>query len=63
MSQGQGGRAEAVGDGDPFAHLPAAPLWRRGKHTLALDLDSADGLTSLHALCAGADVLICNWLV
>jgi len=48
-------------DGDPFAHLPAAPLWRRGKHTLALDLDSADGLTSLHALCAGADVLICNW--
>lgn len=47
--------------GDPLTHLPAAPLWRRGKHTLALDLGSAADLDTLHALCAGADVLVCNW--
>lgn len=48
-------------DGDPFATLPAAPLWRRGKRTLTLDLATDAGLDDLHALLAGADVLVCNW--
>jgi crotonobetainyl-CoA:carnitine CoA-transferase CaiB-like acyl-CoA transferase len=47
--------------GDPFAGLPAAPLWRRGKRTLALDLDRDDDVARLHALAAGADVLVCSW--
>lgn len=47
--------------GDPLAALPAAPMWRRGKRTLTLDLGSEPGVETLHALCAGADVLICNW--
>jgi crotonobetainyl-CoA:carnitine CoA-transferase CaiB-like acyl-CoA transferase len=47
--------------GDPFQHLPAASLWRRGKRTLNLDLASAADLTRLHTLLAAADVLVCNW--
>jgi crotonobetainyl-CoA:carnitine CoA-transferase CaiB-like acyl-CoA transferase len=47
--------------GDPFLSLPAAPLWRRGKRTLTLDLDTDAGLERLHALAAGADVLVCSW--
>src|SRR5690606_31455702 len=41
--------------------LPAARMWRRGKRTLTLDLATHRGLEALHGLCAGADVLICNW--
>ncbi len=48
-------------DGDPLTALPAARMWRRGKRTLTLDLASEEGLETLHELCAGADVLICNW--
>lgn len=48
-------------DGDPLADLPAAPMWRRGKRTIELDLDGNAGFSTLHELCAGADVLICNW--
>jgi crotonobetainyl-CoA:carnitine CoA-transferase CaiB-like acyl-CoA transferase len=44
-----------------FNELPAAPLWRRGKKLLTLDLKTDDGLNRLQALLAGADVLICNW--
>ena len=47
--------------GDPLTALPAAPMWRRGKRTLSLDLGSSAGLDTLHELCAGADVLVCNW--
>ncbi len=47
--------------GDPLAGLPAAPMWRRGKRTLTLDLGDGAGLERLHELCAGADVLVCNW--
>jgi crotonobetainyl-CoA:carnitine CoA-transferase CaiB-like acyl-CoA transferase len=47
--------------GDAFEHLPASRMWRRGKRTLVLDLRSDDGLELLHALAAGADVLVCNW--
>ncbi len=48
---------------DPLAALPAAPMWQRGKHSTTLDLQSAAGLERLHTLCAGADVLVCNWRV
>lgn len=47
--------------GDSLASLPAARMWRRGKRTTTLDLGSDDGLETLHELCAGADVLVCNW--
>jgi len=47
--------------GDPFTDLAAAPLWRRGKRTLCLDLAGEAGLEQLHALAAGADVLVCSW--
>ena len=46
---------------DPLAELPAAPMWRRGKRLCLLDLDADDDIASFHALCAGADVLVCNW--
>ncbi|MBX3706721.1 MAG: CoA transferase [Pseudomonadales bacterium] len=46
--------------GDPFVALPAAPLWRRGKHTTELDLATEAGRQRLHALAAGADVLVCS---
>jgi len=48
-------------DEDPLMALPAARMWRRGKRTLTLDLGSEAGLDTLHELCAGADVLVCNW--
>ena len=47
--------------GDPLAALPSAPMWRRGKRTLTLDLATPGGFETLHELCAGADVLVCNW--
>jgi crotonobetainyl-CoA:carnitine CoA-transferase CaiB-like acyl-CoA transferase len=47
--------------GDPFAAHPAAPLWRRGKSTLQLDLDAPRVMDRLHAIAAGADVLITSW--
>ena len=46
---------------DPMMAMPASRMWRRGKRTLPLDLATEDGLASLDDLCAGADVLICNW--
>ena len=48
-------------DGDAWMHLPAARMWQRGKRTLSLDLASLAGLDTLDELCAGADVLVCNW--
>jgi len=47
--------------GDSLAAIPSARMWRRGKQTLTLDLETDDGLDTLHDLCAGADVLVCNW--
>ena len=47
--------------GDSLATLPAARMWRRGKRTLSLDLGSEGGSSTLQELCAGADVLVCNW--
>jgi len=46
--------------GDPFARLPAAPMWRRGKRTATLDLATDEGLERLHGLAAAADVLVCS---
>ena len=46
---------------DPMMALPASRMWRRGKRSLPLDLATEDGLATLDDLCAGADVLICNW--
>lgn len=46
---------------DAMLALPASPMWRRGKRTLPLDLSLEEGLSALDGLCAGADVLICNW--
>ena len=48
-------------DRNPLSQLPAAPMWRRGKHSLELDLQTTAGLERLQQLCAGADVLVCNW--
>ncbi len=48
-------------DGDPLTELPAAPMWRRGKRRLPLDLTSPNDIDTLHDLCAAADVLVCNW--
>jgi crotonobetainyl-CoA:carnitine CoA-transferase CaiB-like acyl-CoA transferase len=44
-----------------LAELPAAPMWGRGKRLLRLDLTSQAEIEKLHGLCAGADVLVCNW--
>jgi crotonobetainyl-CoA:carnitine CoA-transferase CaiB-like acyl-CoA transferase len=41
--------------------LAAAPMWRRGKQILPLDLDDEPDLAVFHELAAGADVLVCNW--
>lgn len=46
---------------DPFLELASAPMWRRGKHQIALDLDASSDQETFEALCAAADVLICNW--
>ncbi|MDP6377847.1 MAG: CoA transferase [Pseudomonadales bacterium] len=48
-------------DGGTLDNLPAAPMWRRGKRTLTLDLSAENALGHFHALCAGADVLVCTW--
>ena len=46
----------------PVAQLPGARMWQRGKHRLTLDLETEAGKQTFHSLCAGADVLLCNWL-
>ncbi|MEM7218589.1 MAG: CoA transferase [Pseudomonadota bacterium] len=42
----------------PLDALPARPMWRRGKRTLALDLRSTEDAARFERLCAGADVLV-----
>jgi len=45
--------------GDPLRRLPNAPLWLRGKRSVAIDLDAAGGARErLAPLLAGADVLV-----
>ncbi len=43
----------------PLDRLPAAPMWRRGTRTVHLDL--AAERERFDALCAAADVMVCNW--
>ncbi|MGI9329062.1 MAG: CoA transferase, partial [Pseudomonadales bacterium] len=45
----------------PLDQLPAAPMWRRGKQVVPLDLDHKRDLATFHELAAGADVLVCSW--
>ena len=49
--------------GTPHAldQLPASPMWLRGKKALNLDLNTDADLDRLHALAAGADVLVTSW--
>ncbi len=47
--------------GDPFRALPAAPMWLRGKQSVALDLTTDDGVAALHALARGADVALATY--
>ena len=42
-------------------HLPATPMWRRGKQIMPLDLEDDQDLAVFHELAAGADVLVCSW--
>jgi crotonobetainyl-CoA:carnitine CoA-transferase CaiB-like acyl-CoA transferase len=44
--------------GDRFRSLASAPLWLRGKRSVALDLTTRSDLDRLHALVATADVLV-----
>ena len=46
---------------DPLLDLPASPMWRRGKALVSLNLNESDDLNQFHDLCAGSDVLVCNW--
>ncbi len=47
--------------GDALDAIASAPMWRRGKRLIELDLDHEVDLVRLNELCAAADVLICNW--
>ena len=47
--------------GDRFRALAASPLWLRGKRSVVLDLATADGRDSLHALVSDADVVVTSW--
>ena len=44
--------------GERFATLPAAPMWRRGKRSVVLDLRGELGRERLHGLVDGADVVV-----
>ena len=44
----------------PIDAQPATPMWRRGQRAIALDLNDAEAMQSLRALCADADVLLTN---
>ena len=48
---------------DVFASLPAAPMWRRGKQAVTLDLNTSDDLQRLQQLAAAADVFVSNWRI
>jgi len=44
--------------GDPFRILPSAPMWLRGKKSVALDLSQPQAQQQLHKLVATADVVV-----
>jgi len=47
--------------GNALAALPATPMWCRGKRSLTLNLAEDSDYSIFDDLCAGADVLLCNW--
>jgi crotonobetainyl-CoA:carnitine CoA-transferase CaiB-like acyl-CoA transferase len=55
--------------GDPYRRVPRSPTGtspvftnaNRGKRSLALDLKDADGIATVKALLATADLLVCNY--
>jgi crotonobetainyl-CoA:carnitine CoA-transferase CaiB-like acyl-CoA transferase len=49
-------------EGDPTRDHAAAPMWLRGKRSVALDLTSDDGRAHLHTLVAGADVVMSTYV-
>ena len=46
---------------DPLSQSPSYPMWNRGKNSISLDFDNKTDSEQFESLCAGADVLICNW--
>lgn len=44
--------------GDPIREHRAAPMWLRGKRSVTLDLTASRGLSDLHKIVAGADVVV-----
>ncbi len=49
------------GAADPLSESPSYPMWNRGKNTIDLDFDKLTDMEDFESLCAGADVLVCNW--
>src|SRR3546814_7135577 len=47
--------------GDPFRTMPSAPMWLRGKQSVALDLSQPDAQERLRAPAAGADVVVSSF--
>ncbi|MCK9495367.1 MAG: CoA transferase [Dehalococcoidia bacterium] len=47
--------------GDPFRSMPSAPMWLRGKQSVALDLALPEGQERLKALVATADVVVSSY--
>ena len=48
-------------DGDPIRSQAAAPMWLRGKRSVTLDLTAEADRGRLHALVAGADVVVASY--
>ncbi|MEE8337873.1 MAG: CoA transferase [Dehalococcoidia bacterium] len=48
-------------DGDPIRAHAAAPMWLRGKRSVTLDLTTEADQGHLHALVAGADVVVASY--
>ncbi len=48
-------------DSHPLDSGNAAPMWKRGKREICLDLDTEPAQATLHELLAKADVFVVNW--
>lgn len=45
---------------EPFLNLPSAPMWRRGKHIITLNLNQPEDRARLEPLLSAADILVAN---